>query len=107
MYFIAGNAMKCYQCKANVGDCIDGQCTGSWCTAIIVDDKATNTRTVEKNCSQVNPANSGVDGCSTDVSGTSTTQRCGCQIEEFCNSEAGLSRLLKDKNGASNPFGTF
>lgn len=89
--------MKCYQCQATVGDCIDNQCQGGWCVAIITEDKTAGTRKVEKTCAQANPSSSGIDGCSKEVSGTITTQKCGCQIEDFCNSEAGLTRLLNDK----------
>lgn len=63
----------------------------------MTDDMGTGLHKMEKMCAQANPAATSVDGCAKETHGTTTVTRCGCQIEDFCNGDGGLARLMAEK----------
>lgn len=87
-------------CKGTRCDSSTDICIGSWCTATIVEDKASN-KTIERGCSTENPVSVNQDNCFTEVADSITTKRCACNDNNYCNSLADLSNKLNENLFAS------
>lgn len=86
--------MRCKGTNCNKSD-LD-RCTGGWCTATIVEDKASNTKTIERACTQVPPTNSGKFNCTVELNGAITIKRCVCNDVTYCNGLDHLSAMLNE-----------
>lgn len=89
------------QCKGVRCDSSIDLCIGTWCTATIIEDRASNIKTIERGCSPVISTSLDKNNCSVAVTGTVSTKRCMCNDINYCNSLADLSFKLNENLFAS------